>query len=112
MQGSEHAESVERQNYGETLACSLRRNPGLTPRKAEDLSYGRLMTLSRETLYDFLKLLRQTMEAMKLHQRLYLIYNVDDTGLKMIYNSGNQKLLAVKGNKRFTVLLAEEKEKP
>jgi hypothetical protein len=51
------------------------------------------------------------MDAMKLHQRPHLIYNVDEAVLKVTYNSGNQKLLAVKGSKRFTVLLAEKKEK-
>jgi hypothetical protein len=81
MQGTQQAESVERQNVGKGLVCSLRRNPGLTLRKAENLSYGRLMIFSRETLHDFFKLLRQTMEAMKLHRRFRLIYDVDETGL-------------------------------
>jgi hypothetical protein len=38
-------------------------------------------------------------EAMKLHQRPHLIYNADATGLKPTNISGNQTLLAVKGNK-------------
>jgi hypothetical protein len=54
-------QSVE--NDGKGLVCSLRRNPGLTLRKAENLNYGRLMKFSREIVYDFFKLLRQTMEA-------------------------------------------------
>jgi hypothetical protein len=51
------------------------------------------------------------MDAMKLHQRPHLIYNADETGFKLTYSSGNQKLLAVYGSKRFTVLLMEKKEK-
>jgi hypothetical protein len=46
---------------------------------------------------------------MKLHQRPHLIYNLDETGVKLTYNSGNRKLLAVK---EFTVLLTEKEEKP
>jgi hypothetical protein len=45
MQGTQHAESVERQNGGKELVCSLRGNPGLTLRKAENLS---------EIVHDFL----------------------------------------------------------
>jgi hypothetical protein len=77
----------------------MRRNPGLTLRKAENLSYDRLMRFNRETVDYFLKLLRQTMGAMKLHERLHLIYSVEETGLKPTYSSGNQKPLAVKGSK-------------
>jgi hypothetical protein len=49
----------------------------------------------------FLKLLRQTMDAIKLHQRPHLIYRVDETGIKLAYNSGNQKLLIVKDSRRI-----------
>jgi hypothetical protein len=38
------------------------------------------------------------MDAMKLHKRPHLMHNVDDTGPKLTYNSGNRKLLAVKGS--------------
>jgi hypothetical protein len=51
----------------------LTRKPGLALRKEENLSYGRLMGFSRETVDDFSKLLRQTLAATKLHQRLHLI---------------------------------------
>jgi hypothetical protein len=99
------AESVESQNSGKGLVCSLRRNPGLTLRKAGSFSYGRLIIFSRETLHDFFKLLTQTVDAMKLHQRSHLTWSVDETGFKLLYSPGNQKLLAVKGSKRFTILL-------
>jgi hypothetical protein len=52
------------------------------------------------------------MDAMKLHQRHHLVYNMDEAGFKLTYNSGNQKLLAVNGSKRFTALLSLKKEKP
>jgi hypothetical protein len=58
MQGTQRAESVEMQNGGKGLVCSLRRNQGLTLRKAEDVIYGRLMKFSREILHDFFKLLK------------------------------------------------------
>jgi hypothetical protein len=45
------------------------------------------------------------MDAMKLHQRHHLIYSVNETGLKLTYNSGKRKLLAVKGSISFTVSL-------
>jgi hypothetical protein len=51
-------------------------------------------------------------EAMELHQRPHLIYNVDKTGLKLTYNFGHQKLLAVKDSKKITLLLKEKNEKP
>jgi hypothetical protein len=38
------------------------------------------------------------MEAMKLHQRPLLIYNADETEIKLTYNSGNQKMLPVDGS--------------
>jgi hypothetical protein len=72
---------------------------GLTLRKAENFSYGRLMIFSRETRHEFFTLLRQTMNAMKLHQRPNLIYKVDERGFKLTYSSGNQKLLAVNDSK-------------
>jgi hypothetical protein len=50
MQGTQRAESVEMQNGGKRLVCSLRGNPCLTLRRAENLRYGRLMIFSRETL--------------------------------------------------------------
>jgi hypothetical protein len=78
MQGTQYKESVEIQNVGKGLICSLRRNPGLTLRKTENLSYGRLMIFCRETIHDSFMLLRQTMDAMKLYQRRHLIYNVDE----------------------------------
>jgi hypothetical protein len=90
----------------------LTRKPGLTLRKEEDLSYGRLIRFRRDCGDDFSKLLRQTMKAMKLNLRLPLIYNVDETGLKLTYSSGNQKLLNAKGNEIFTVLLTQGKKKP
>jgi hypothetical protein len=40
-----------------------------------------------------------------------LMYKVDETGFKLTYSDGNQKLLTVNGSKRFTVLLTEEEEK-
>jgi hypothetical protein len=69
------------------------------------------MIFSGETPHNFFKLLRQTMDAMKSHQQPHLIYSVDETGLKLTYSSDNQKLFSIKGRKRFTVLLMEEKEK-
>jgi hypothetical protein len=50
------------------------------------------MIFSRESVHDFFKLLRERVDAMKLHQRSTLIYNVDGTGLELTYNSGNWKL--------------------
>jgi hypothetical protein len=46
----------------------LTKKPGLTLRKEEDLSYGRLIRFSRDSIDDFSKLLRQTLTGMKLHQ--------------------------------------------
>jgi hypothetical protein len=66
------------------------------------------MIFISETLHDFFKVLRQTMDPTKLHQRPHLIYNADEKGPKLTYISGNQELLAVKGSKRFR----EKKEKP
>jgi hypothetical protein len=51
---------MEMQNGEEVVVCC--RKPGLTLRKAKNLSYGRLMIFSRETLHHFFKLLRQTMD--------------------------------------------------
>jgi hypothetical protein len=51
------------------------------------------------------------MDPVKFNQRPHLICNVDETGLKLTYICGNQKLLAVNGSKRFPVLLKEKKEK-
>lgn len=59
---------MKRQNGGKGLVCCLRRNPGWTLRKAESLSCGWLLIFWRETLNDFFRLLRQTVDAMKLHQ--------------------------------------------
>jgi hypothetical protein len=87
-------------------------NPGLILRKEENLSYGRLMRFHTATVDDFFKLLGQKSDAVKLHQQLHVIQSVDETGLQLAYNSGNQKLLAVKGSRMFTLLLTEEKEKP
>jgi hypothetical protein len=42
---------------GKEWFAFLRRNPGLTIRKAEYLSYGRLMRFFRETVVDIFKLL-------------------------------------------------------
>jgi hypothetical protein len=39
------------------------------------------------------------MDAMKLQQWPHLIYVLGETGLKLTYSSGNQKLSAVKGSK-------------
>jgi hypothetical protein len=95
MQGTKHAESMERQGGEKGPVCSLRRNPGLALRKAENLSYGRLTIFGRETQNDFFTLPRQAMEAMELYQLFHLIQNMDEAGLKLAYNSGNQKLLLV-----------------
>jgi hypothetical protein len=38
---------------------------------------------------------------MKLHQQPHLIHTVEEIELKLTYNSGNQKLLAVKGSKKI-----------
>jgi hypothetical protein len=73
MQGTQHAKPEERQIVGKRLVCSLRRNPGLTLQKAENLSYGRPIIFSRETASDVFSLLRQTMDAMKMHQRPHLM---------------------------------------
>jgi hypothetical protein len=86
----------------------LRRNPSLTLRKAENLSYGRLMRFNRGNVDDFFNLLTQTMDAMNSQKRPYLIYDVDETGLQLTYTSGNQKLLAVNGSKNFTLLLTKK----
>jgi hypothetical protein len=43
----------------------LRRNPGLTLRKAEHLGYGRLRRFNREIVCDLFRLLRQTIDAIK-----------------------------------------------
>jgi hypothetical protein len=51
------------------------------------------------------------MESTKLHKLSHLIYTVDKTRLKLTYNSGDQKLLAVKGSKRFIVLFMEKRRK-
>jgi hypothetical protein len=49
---------------------------------------------------DLLRLSRQTMDVMKLHQRPHVIYTADDTGLKLTCSSGIQKLLATEVSKR------------
>jgi hypothetical protein len=53
-----------------------------------------------EIVDDFFKLSRQTMDAIKLHQRPHLIYNLGETGLQQTCSSGSQKLLAVESSKR------------
>jgi hypothetical protein len=58
MQGTQHSETVEKQNDGKGFDTSLRMNPGLILRKEENLSSGRQIICSRETLHDFFKLLR------------------------------------------------------
>jgi hypothetical protein len=68
----------------------LRRNANLTLRKAENLSYGRLVGLNTDLVDDLFKLSRQTMEAMKLHQRPHFIYNLDETELQLTCISDNQ----------------------
>jgi hypothetical protein len=55
--------------------------------------------------------LRQTVDAVNLHQLIQLIYKVDKTGLKVTSNSNNQNLFAVKRSKRLTVLLHGENGK-
>jgi hypothetical protein len=82
---------MERENGGRGLVCCLG--------KAEKLSYDRLLRCNRETVDDFLKLSRPTMEAVTLHQRLHLMGSMDELGLKLTYSSGNQKLLGIKGSK-------------
>jgi hypothetical protein len=47
------SESVEGQNFAKGLVWPLRRNPGLTLRKTENLSYGQQMTFSRESIDEF-----------------------------------------------------------
>jgi hypothetical protein len=54
---------MERRNGEKALVCSLRRNPGLTLRKAGNLDSGRLTIFSRETLHHFFKLVRQPVDA-------------------------------------------------
>jgi hypothetical protein len=102
-------ESVERWN-GEkhSIVRIVRKNPGLALREAENLSYGQLMRFDIEIVDGFFKLLRQRVNTMKLHQRLLLLYEVDDTGFQLPYSSGNQKLLAVKGSTRVHSAADEE----
>jgi hypothetical protein len=100
MQGTQHAESVERQNGGTRLVCSLRRNPALTGRKSENLTYSRLVIFSSETT--------RFLRSFEANNGLYeLAPAADKTGLKLAYIFGNQKLWAIKGSKRCT-----EEEKP
>jgi hypothetical protein len=40
------------------------------------------------------------------------MYNVDETGIKLTYDSGKQTLSAVKDSGRLAVLLTETNEKP
>jgi hypothetical protein len=54
----------------------------------------------------------KTVDAMKLHQGPHLMYSADERGWKPAYSSGDQKLLALKGSKRFGVLLTSKREKP
>jgi hypothetical protein len=53
------------------MVCFLRRTPGSTLRKAENLGYGRFMTFSRETVDNLLGLLRQTMDGMRGSKRVH-----------------------------------------
>jgi hypothetical protein len=50
------------------------------------------------------------MDAMNLRQQPHLIYNVEDTEIKLTYNSGNQKLLVVKVSKKIHGATHGEKE--
>jgi hypothetical protein len=77
----------------------MKKDSDVTLRKAENLSYNRLMGLNPEMMDDFFKISGQTTEGMKPPQRSQLIYNLDETGLQMTCSSGNQKLLAAKGTK-------------
>jgi hypothetical protein len=52
------------------------------------------------------------MDAMKLHHRRRLVYNLDETGLQLAWSYNNQKLLAVEGSKEFVLLFTEKKGKP
>jgi hypothetical protein len=69
----------------------MTRGPDVTLRKAENLSYDRLMGFNTEMVDDCFKLSKQTMDAMKLAQGTHLIYNLDETGLQLTCSSGNQK---------------------
>jgi hypothetical protein len=48
--------------------------------KAEDLSYGRLMGFNKEISEDTLKLLKQTIQAIRQHNQPGLLHNVGKTG--------------------------------
>jgi hypothetical protein len=56
------------------------------------------MIPNKDVVDTFFKLLGQGIDAVKLHKQPNLIYNVDETGFRLIYISGNQEVLAVKGN--------------
>ena len=75
----------------------LKRNPELCLRKAESLSYGRLMRFNKEIVLDFFNLLKEVYDKMSLQPEN--IYNVDETGLQLTFD-GKEKVLAAKGSKR------------
>jgi hypothetical protein len=49
--------------------------------KAEDLSYDRLMKFNREIADDIFRLLKQTINAVRMQNGLDFLYDVDETGL-------------------------------
>ncbi|KAJ4451546.1 hypothetical protein ANN_03012 [Periplaneta americana] len=77
----------------------LKRFPDIVLRKAENLSYGRLMRFNKEIVSDFFELLKKTLIELDLCDKPQLLYNVDESGLQLTYSS-SQLVLAQKGSKR------------
>jgi hypothetical protein len=97
-------------DWGERYSLLSEKNPDLTLRKAENLGYGRLMIFNRETT-----LFLQTFEAYngryEVAQTASFNLQYGRDGLKLTYNSGNQKLLGLKCSKN-SQCCSDKKEKP
>lgn len=86
----------------------LKRNPELSIRAPEPLSYGRLMRFNKTTVASYFTLLEETLEELELKDRPELIYNVDESGLQLCYGKPS-KILAEKGSKRVHAATNAEK---
>jgi hypothetical protein len=91
---------MERKNGGKSLIYWLydkgARQNSEESRKSQ---LRRIDGINTETVDVSFKLSRQKTDAMNLHQRPHLVYNLDETGLQLTCSSGNQKLLAKEGSK-------------
>lgn len=85
----------------------MKRNPEITVRQAQSISYARAECMNRPMVYAFFDMFQREVDLLNLRMKPQSIYNADETGLQLHLKPG--KILAAKGDRSVLQITNSER---